>query len=90
MVLSRSRRSSRACTWTLERARVSSPTRAEALASGLDASTCEALARIDRVGLELAAESFAVKRGTLREYERAWHAWVLTGTASRASPTTPR
>jgi hypothetical protein len=34
----------------------------EARSAGLDAETAERLARIDRVGLEMAAESFARKR----------------------------
>ena len=38
----------------------------EALAAGLDRETAERLAQIDRVGLELAADSFAKKRFGVR------------------------
>jgi hypothetical protein len=38
--------------------------RAIAAAAGLDAAEAEALERIDRVGLELAAESYARKRAS--------------------------
>ena len=44
------------------RARFLAAPREEAARAGLTAEQCEALASIDRVGLELAARSFARKR----------------------------
>jgi hypothetical protein len=47
------------------RARFAADARATAAAAGFDANEIEALARIDRIGLELASRSFAAKRARL-------------------------
>ena len=47
----------------------------EAQKAGLTEEECEALANIDRVGLELAAKSFARKR-TMRELHPGKGSWV--------------
>jgi hypothetical protein len=58
------------------RARFLADPRGAAAAAGLDARSCAALERIDRIGLELAAASFAAKR------ERSQRA-VRTGRLTR-------
>jgi hypothetical protein len=51
--------------------------RAVARAAGLDEAECEALARIDRKGLELAAESFERKREHAAQNRRPiWGRWL--------------
>lgn len=51
--------------------------REEAARAGLDASEQEALTAVDRVGLELAARSFARKRAAASRPRRRW--WPFSG-----------
>lgn len=51
--------------------------REEAARAGLDASEQEALTAVDRVGLELAARSFARKRTAASRPRRRW--WPFSG-----------
>jgi hypothetical protein len=59
------------------RARFLADPRGEAARAGLDAAEEEALAAIDRVGLRLAADSFARKRSASTPRPRGW--WLLRG-----------
>ena len=49
--------------------------RAAAREAGLDPADAEALARIDRAGLALAARSFAAKRAARGRGRRWWRWW---------------
>jgi len=53
------------------RARFLRNPRQEAETAGLTENECLALGKIDRLGLELAANSFAKKRGQVRSKEKA-------------------
>ncbi len=61
--------------------------RKTAAEAGLTATECEALARIDRVGLELAARSFERKRaGQARHAPRPWwRRWWTWGSGITSS-----
>jgi hypothetical protein len=50
--------------------------RALARHAGLDAPAIEALVRIDRAGLELAARSFAHRRAARGPGRRGWRRWL--------------
>jgi len=50
--------------------------RGVAAGAGLDPSEVDALAAIDRVGLELAARSFAGKRAARQRRPSAWRRWL--------------
>lgn len=54
------------------RARFLEDPRGEAARSGLDPREQQALAAVDRVGLEMAARSFAAKRAAATPRRRAW------------------
>jgi hypothetical protein len=63
------------------RARFLSDPRGTAEEAGLSADECEALACIDRTGLEMAAKSFASKREK-KNARRKKQAWSFTGRAA--------
>jgi len=67
------------------RARFLAAPEATLAASGLTPDECHALAAIDRVGLALAADSFAIKRGekAQRPARRGWIARLLRVAPSR-------
>jgi hypothetical protein len=52
--------------------------RGESLSAGLSADECTAIERLDRTGLELAAESFARKRAAYRpgKFNLRFTAWL--------------
>jgi len=50
--------------------------RGVAAGAGLDPPEIDALAAIDRVGLELAAKSFAAKRAAQERRPQAWRRWL--------------
>lgn len=54
------------------RARFLEDPRGEAAGAGLDVHEQDALAAVDRVGLEMAARSFAAKRAAAPRPRRAW------------------
>ena len=51
--------------------------RGRARDAGLDDAEIEALVAIDRIGLELAARSFAHKRAAQMPRARSWRRWFL-------------
>jgi hypothetical protein len=63
------------------RARFLEAPRLEAERHGLTAEECAALEKIDRVGLELSARSFAHKRALKGRSARSW--WKFVGAALR-------
>ena len=50
--------------------------RGAAAAAGLSLDECQALEGIDRIGLALAADSFAHKRQSQRKHGRSWRRWL--------------
>ena len=56
-----------------------------AAGAGLDRPEVAALAAIDRVGLELAAKSFAAKRAAQERRPAAWRRWLARLARSRSS-----
>jgi hypothetical protein len=58
------------------RARFLADPRAEAKRQGLSDEECQALERIDRIGLELSARSFAHKRALKVRRSRTWWKYV--------------
>ncbi|WP_395021713.1 hypothetical protein [Dongia sp.] len=59
------------------RARFTADPEGEAAQAGLSAPECAALAACDRVGLEMAAESFGHKRARHGRRRLPWHRRVL-------------
>jgi hypothetical protein len=59
------------------RARFNADPGGEAARAGLSAEECTAMARCDRVGLEMAAESFGHKRARQGKRRLPWHRRVV-------------
>lgn len=59
------------------RARFVADPRGEAMRAGLDGDECDAMARADLVGLEMAAASFAAKRAGRERRASATRRWLL-------------
>ena len=54
--------------------------------AGLDEADVETLAHIDRVGLELAAQSFEYKRAAKRPRRSRWLRWFARGQSNYTGP----
>jgi hypothetical protein len=65
------------------RARFMADPEGEARQAGLSAAECAAMARCDRVGLAMAAESFGHKRARHGRRRLPWHRRVLRWVLSR-------
>ena len=63
--------------------------RAVASQAGLEGAEVEALVAIDRVGLELAARSFAFKRAARASTRRWWARWLTRRRRRLDPPSTP-